>query len=125
MSFQAPRRPAHKVSQPYNDGVVKIYRQTDTARPGYAPDVALTLRAQLPYDERRVGVQRYYSAAQNQTRVERVLRVPDSGLVSNLDTAETEDGQRYRVDLVQAVPDVYPACVDLTLVAYRQGAATP
>lgn len=123
MSWTAPRRPAHKVSVSYNDGVVRIYKETDGAAPGYAPRVELTLRAQLPYEERRVGIQRYYAAAQNQSRVERVLRVPDSGLVSNLDTAETEDGQRYRVDLVQSVPDVYPASVDLTLVAYRQGAA--
>lgn len=120
MSWTAPRRPAHKVSQTFNDGVVFIYAERDAAAPGYAPQIALSLRTTLSYAERRVGVQRYYSASQNQSKVERLLRVPKNGLVSNLDRAVTEDGQVYRVDLVQTVPDVWPPCVDLTLVAYRQ-----
>lgn len=123
MSWTAPRRPNHKVSQGFNDGVVQIFTETDVAAPGYAPEISLTLRTSLSYEERRVGIQRYYEARQNQTKVERVLRVPDNGLVSNLDRAITEDGSVYRVDLVQHVPDVWPRCVDLTLVAYRQGAA--
>ena len=32
----------------------------------------------------------------------------------------TEDGQNYRVDLVQSVPDVWPESVDLTLSKIEQ-----
>ena len=121
MPFKAPQRPAHKVSQDYNDGIVRIYSVSDEAEPGYAPHEQLTFKVLLPYAERVVGIRRFYEAAQNQTRVERVLRVQATGLVSNLDQAMTEDLVTYRVDLVQHVPDVWPPSVDLTLVRYEQG----
>lgn len=121
--WKAPNRPRHEISQGYNDGFVKIYRETDAANPGYAPQVELTFKVGLPYHERVVGIRRYYDARQNQTRVERVIRVQDTGLVSNLDTAILEDGSRYRIDLVQHVEDVWPPSADLTLVSYQQGAA--
>jgi hypothetical protein len=85
----------------------------------------LTKVVQLPYAQRKVGLYRYYQAAQNQTRIQRVLRVPQPAAeITNRDKVVTEDGREYRVDLVQTVPDVYPLSLDLTLAAYRQG-ATP
>lgn len=124
MPFKTPQRPAHKVSQDYNDGIVRIYSVQDVAEPGYAPVERADFKVLLPYAERVVGIRRYYEARQNQTRVERVLRVQDTGLVSNLDKAQTEDLVTYRVDLVQHVPDVWPPSVDLTLVRYEQGDRT-
>lgn len=116
-----PFRPNNEITQSFNDGLLTVYRQTDTALPGYQPVVTLTAVTTLRYAEQRLGIQRYYSAAQNQIRVERVLRVPDNGLVSTQDVAETEDGKRYRIDLVQAAEGVFPRSVDLTLVSYGQG----
>lgn len=75
----------------------------------------------LRYEERSLGIQRYYAAAQNQIEVERVVRVPRYPGVTNQDVARTEDGTYYRIDLVQAVVDVYPPCMDLTLAKYTQG----
>lgn len=124
MPFKAPQHPAHKVSQDFNDGIVRIYSVQDVAAPGYAPVERADFKALLPYAERVVGIRRFYEAKQNQTRVERVLRVQDTGLVSNLDQAQTEDLVTYRVDLVQHVPDVWPPSVDLTLVRYEQGDRT-
>ena len=124
MPFKAPQRPAHKVSQDFNDGIVRIYSVQDVAAPGYAPVERADFKVLLPYAERVVGIRRYYEARQNQTRVERVLRVQDTGLVSNLDQAMTEDLVTYRVDLVQHAPDVWPPSVDLTLVRYEQGDRT-
>ena len=123
--FKAPQRPEHKVSQDFNDGVVRIYSVTDEAEPGYAPIPKAVFKVLLPYAERALGIRRYYEAKQNQTRVERVIRVQDTGMVSNLDHAITEDLAKYRIDLVQHVPDVWPPCVDLTLVRYEQGAPVP
>lgn len=125
MAFRAPQRPEHKVSQDFNDGIVRIYSVEDEAEPGYAPVPKGTFKVLLPYAERALGIRRYYEARQNQTRVERVIRVQTTGLVSNLDLAVTEDLTPYRIDLVQFVPDVYPPCTDLTLVRYEQGAPAP
>ena len=77
----------------------------------------------LNYENRRVGVQRYYDAKQAQTTVSRVIRVQHTATeITPQNKAVTEDGREYRIDLIQFVPDVYPPSDDLTLVAYRQGA---
>ena len=124
MAWKAPGRPEHKITQSYNDGMLTVYTVSDEAAPGRQPVRRLTELVKLPYETRRVGIQRYYAAAQNQTKVQRVLRVPHSGKpVTNRCLADTEDGSRYRIDLVQSVPDVYPPSDDLTLVVYEQGGA--
>ena len=120
MPWTAPYRPANEVTQDYNDGIVTIYAAADSAHPGYQPKPTLTKKYTLRYDERRVGIQRYYEAMQNQVQVERVLRVPRAK-ITNQDIAETEDRVKYRIDLVQTVDLVYPPSLDLTLTRYEQG----
>lgn len=123
--WKAAYRPDHKISQSYNDGVVTIYRIDDVADPGYQPKEQPTEIITLAYENRRVGVQRYYIAKQAQTEVKRVVRVQHTTQeITPQNKAVTEDGHEYRIDLIQYVPDVYPPSDDLTLVAYRQGAAT-
>lgn len=118
--WRAPNRPDNKISQGFNDGLVTVYEQTDTAAPGYQPQPVLEKKVALRYEERKLGIQRYYAAAQNQQRVERVLRVPKTAIVNAQDVAITEDGRKYRIELVQLAPDVYPPCVDLTLSRIEQ-----
>ena len=120
MPWTAPYRPANEVTQDYNDGIVTIYAAADSAQPGYQPKPTLTKKYTLRYDEQRLGIQRYYAAMQNQVQVERVLRVPRAK-ITNQDIAETEDGVKYRIDLVQTVDLVYPPSLDLTLTRYEQG----
>ena len=120
MPWTAPYRPENEVTQDYNDGIVTIYAAADSAQPGYQPKPTLTKKYTLRYDEQRVGIQRYYEAMQNQVQVERVLRVPRAK-ITNQDIAETEDGVKYRIDLVQTVDLVYPPSLDLTLTRYEQG----
>lgn len=118
--WKAPNRPDNKISQSFNDGLVTVYEQTDTAAPGYQPKPVLEKKVALRYEERKLGIQRYYAAAQNQQRIERVLRVPKTAIVNVQDIAITEDGRKYRIELVQLAPDVYPPCVDLTLSRVEQ-----
>lgn len=119
--WRTPTRPRENdITQSYGDGVLTVYAAADTAKPGYAPVVKLTRKATLRYAERRLGIQRYYDALQNQIQVERVLRVPRAGNVTSQDVAITEDGRQYRIDLVQSVDEVYPPSVDLTLSKVEQ-----
>ena len=120
MTWKAPYRPSNEVTQGYNSGVVTVYAVTDSARPGYQPVEQLTEKIKLRYEEQRLGIQRYYNAMQNQIRVERVIRVPRAEQITSQDVAETEDGRRYRIDLVQTVDGVWPPSQDLTLVKYQQ-----
>lgn len=121
--WQAPNRPKGEITQSYNDGVVTIYSVTDGAQPGYQPAPVLVEKIALRYEERRMGLQRYYQAMQDQVKIERVLRTPRAGGVTSQDVAITEDGRRYRVYMVQAVTDVYPPSVDITLSTIDQGVA--
>lgn len=119
--WKAPGRPVHEVTQPFNSGIVNIFTVRDSAAPGYRPVEELTPLISLRYQERKLGIQRYYEGRQNQTEIERVIRVPKGNTrITNQDVAVTEDGTRYRIDLVQAVEDVYPPCYDLTLARFTQ-----
>ena len=120
MTWKAPYRPSNEVTESYNDGVVTVYAVTVSAQPGYQPVEQLTEKIKLRYEEQRLGIQRYYNAMQNQIQVERVIRVPRAEQITSQDVAETEDGRRYRIDLVQTVDGVWPPSQDLTLVKYQQ-----
>ena len=122
MPWKAPYRPIadNGVTQNFCDGVVAIYTVKDVAQPGYQPKPQTTLKCKLRYEEQRLGIQRYYSGRQNQVEIERVLRVPRYGGITNQDVAVTEDGRQFRIDMVQNVTDVYPASLDLTLAKIEQ-----
>lgn len=113
--WKAPSRPKHEISQTYNDGVVMICEVKNVAEPGYAPVENLVPKVKQGYSEQALGIQRYYSAAQNQVQVQRVIRIQKSVGIDSQDVAVTEDGHQYRIDLVQAVMDVFPPSLDLTL----------
>lgn len=117
---QAPFRANNEITQAFNDGIVTIYAVQDAAEPGRKPVEKLTAKVLLRYEEQRLGIQRFYSGRQNQAEVERVIRVPHTGKISSQDVAITEDGNQYRIDLVQRVIGVFPAAEDLTLVRITQ-----
>lgn len=127
MPWKAPYRPRtdNGATQNFGDGVVKIYTVTNSAQPGYQPVPALTLKCVLRYEEQRLGIQRYYTGRQNQIQIERVIRTPRYGNVTNQDIAVTEDGRQYGIDLVQSVTDVYPAAQDITLAKIEQQYEVP
>ena len=113
--WRAPYRPRREISQTYNDGVVAVYSVTDAADPGEMSRKALSLKIKLNYEERRLGITRYYQAQQNNVSVEKIVRVPRHAEITNQDVAITEDGKQYRIDMVQAAEDVFPPSYDLTL----------
>ena len=57
-------------TQTYNDGVVKIYETSNTADPGNMPVEGLALKCTLRYDEKIVGINRYYIAMQNDIKID-------------------------------------------------------
>ena len=108
------------ITQNFNDGILTVYTEENAAEPGYKPVEKLKKKIVLRYQERRLGLSRYYEAKQNQVRVERVVRAPRAGNINNQDIGITEDGRQYRIDLVQSVLDVFPPCVDISLAKIVQ-----
>ena len=109
-----------KKIQSFNDGLVSIYSLTNVAEPGKMPIKALSLKRKLRYAERVVGLQRYNTGLQNNVQVRYVLRCPLLRDVSPQDIAVPLDGVQYRIWQVQYPPDVFPACMDLTLEIIEQ-----
>ena len=123
---KTPVRPDdRRITQSYRDGVVRIYAVTDGAAPGYQPRPVLTLLETLFYQERRVGLHRYYAGRQAQVEVERVIRTQLRPAVNPQCVAVTEDDEQYGIELVQQVQDVYPPSIDLTLVRIEQKYEVP
>lgn len=119
--WKAPNRPRHEITQSYNDGFVEIYKLKDGAAAGRKPVKSLGDRiGEFRYAKMHVGNNRYYAAQQNQTRIDRVIRIPCGAEVTNQDVLQTEGGAWYRIDRVEAVKYVYPKSYDLTLTRIVQ-----
>lgn len=123
--WRAPHRPDNEITQEMNSGVVKIYSVEDSAQPGYQPKPSLTLKLTLRYEEQRLGINRLYLSRQNQAEIERVIRVPRQDSISNQDVAILESGSQYSIDYTQTVQDIYPPCLDLSLVKVEQNYEVP
>ena len=120
MPRKLPFRPGNEISQTFNSGIATIYRMVDQAEPGYKPDLKPVYLATLRYEEQRLGVTRFYAAQQNNIQIEKVIRVPAGVAIAAHDAVETEDGAWFEINLVQTVPGVWPASLDLTLTATEQ-----
>lgn len=116
---KAPFRSNNEISQQYNDGMVKIYTNADSATAGYQPKEQLTLKYTLAFEERALGINRLYLSRQNNAEIKRVIRVQRVN-ISTQDVAITHDGKQYRIDTVQAVQGVHPPSLDLSLKAIEQ-----
>ena len=123
--WRAPHRPDNEITQELNSGVVQIYSVEDSAQPGYQPKPALKLKLTLRYEAQRLGINRLYLSRQNQAEIEKVIRVPRQDSISNQDVAILESGSQYSIDYTQTVQDVYPPCLDLSLVKVEQNYEVP
>lgn len=104
------------LTQTFNSGIVNIYSVGDIAPPGGMPKEGLTLKVgSLRYHERTVGMNRFWVAMQNQTKVDMVLRAPRVGTVSTHDVAIPVDGRQYKIKQIQYPEDVEPSAMDLSL----------
>lgn len=105
-----------KKIQTFNDGIVKIYSVGNIAAPGNMPKDGLTLKiSPLRYEERIVGMGRYWTAMQVQAQIDRIIRVPRIESISSQDVAIPIDGKQYQIKQVQYVPDIEPPSMDLSL----------
>ena len=102
-------------TQSYNDGVVAIYTVSNIASPGDMPVDKITLKETLRYEERTVGLNRFYAAMQNNVNIKYVLRAPRIRAISTLDVAVPNDGKQYKIVQIQYPKDVEPPSMDLTL----------
>ena len=102
-------------TQTFNDGIANIYSVGNIAEPGNKPKEGLTLKAgPLRFDERTVGMGRFWTAKQGQVRIDRLIRTARIGSISPQDVAILADGQ-YRIMQVQYPKDTDIPTMDLSL----------
>lgn len=102
-------------TQSFKDGVVKIYMVTNISLPGNMPKDGLVLKNSLRYDERTVGMGRFWAAMQAQVKVGQLLRMPRLSAISIQDIAIPNDGEQYKIIQMQYIDGVEPPSMDLSL----------
>ena len=103
-------------TQTYNDGVAVIYDVGKVAAPGNMPKEGLTFKVgPLGYDERTVGMSRFWAASQASVKISRLIRLPRLKSVSTQDILILDDGQQYGIKQLQYPDGVTPDSMDLSL----------
>lgn len=106
----------NKRTQTYNDGLLSVYSTENTAPAGEMPNDTPVLKiGGLRYENRTVGMTRFWQGKQQDTQIDRLVRCPKISSVHNLDVAVTEDGDQYDIVQVQYPEDVELPSMDLSL----------
>lgn len=100
-------------AQTFCDGIVSIVKEEKTANGGLRPTTTDVPCWSLRFQERKVGITRYYEALRADVKVAMVIRVPRVSITTQ--HVAVIGTQRYRIVQVQAVTDVSRPCLDLSL----------
>lgn len=118
------------LTQQFNDGVLKVYEVGNIAEPGDMPKEGLKLKFanSLPYEERTVGMGRFWTAMQEQSTITQLLRIPRVNGISLHDKIIPVNGVQYDIVQIQSINDIEPPSFDLSLeklsTAYEVGDST-
>ena len=98
----------------FNSGIVNIYASVNIADVGDKPNFQLKHRWKLRFENKTVGMQRFYIAQQSDTELSRLVQVPQQ-LGINLHDVATIDGISYDIVQVQHKYDTKPFSTLLSL----------
>lgn len=103
-----------KQHQTFNDGTLKICEVVNSATPGNKPIKNLKEKATLRYEERTVGITRFYAAMQNKVKISLLVRCP---LLMKIDTEDIAviGKEMFEVKQIQHLRDTEIPVMDLTL----------
>ena len=112
-----------KKTQTFNDGILTVYSAGNTADDGNMPKEGLTKKVgPLRFEERIVGMSRFWDAKQSKVEINRLLRVPRNDKVSSQDVVILiggdvipENAIQHEIKQVQYVKGVEPPSMDLSL----------
>ena len=100
---------------PLNDGVLTVYEVIDAGLPGEMPKKAVRQKHRLRYDERVVGMNRYWVAKQASATIHMRVRCHRLDDVTTHDVVGLRDGKQYDIKQIQYPPDIHPRMMDLSL----------
>ena len=101
--------------QTFNDGILTVYAVGNIALPGTQPKQGLTKKVgPLRFEERIVGMGRFWDASQSNVKISQILRTPRINSVSTQDVV-LANGEQFKILQIQYIPDVEPKSMDLSL----------
>lgn len=106
-----------KKNQTFNAGALKLYEVQNIAEDGNMPKDGLVSKYEngIRYEERTVGISRFWTAQQFNSTIEMVLRIQRIPNINRNDIVIPNDGQQYVIKQIQLIKDVMPICYDLSL----------
>ncbi len=96
----------------FGDGICSIREIDDDGNAG-------TELERLRYQERTVGIRRYYEAMTNKVQIDRLVRVQYRPWLTT-EFLAVISGQVYEIEQVQVIPDACPKSCDLSLHLARK-----
>lgn len=104
--------------QTYNDGYLLIMQAEMEDDPDPTKEQSEVLKSLFPklyYDERTVGISRFYQGKQSDVKIDRLVRCPRQKKVLSTHYAITEDGEQYYIRQIQYPVGVEPPSMDLSI----------
>lgn len=92
----------------FSDGICDIYTEDDDGNKIYK-------YTNLGFTNRVLGFRRYFTAAANQIRTDRVIKTPQVNSIDIHDSVEIKGFGKYSIELVQPIYETNPLSLDLTL----------
>lgn len=105
-------RKSKAIFETFNDGLCTIHQIDDDGNAGMKKE---TLR----FQERTVGIKRYYEAMTAKVQVDRLIRVPFRDWITSEYLIVIEK-EVYEIKQVQTIPDTLPKTNDISLHLTRQ-----
>jgi hypothetical protein len=102
--------------QVFNSGVAHIFVARNVAEKGNQPEMVLEKKLDLRFQYKTVGLTRFYTAQQNDIKIDETIAVPQNRTISTHDVVVlTPSDRRYVVEQVQHKDDTAPKTTLLSL----------
>lgn len=89
----------------FDDGILKIYTLKNIALPGKKPIQGLQLKSRHYFGFETVGINRFYTAMQVDSRVTDLVHIWQDRSITTGDICVLEDGMQYCCSFVQHTED--------------------
>lgn len=100
------------IFETFNDGVCSVCEIDEDGNAGKG-------KVAIRFQERTVGIKRYYEAMTNKVQIDRLIRIHWQSWMST-EYMVIIDGKTYEIVQVQTIPDALPKCNDVSLRLVRQ-----
>lgn len=103
-------------TQTFNDGVCGIYSVINIAPKGEKQEDGLKIKHNaIRYDRRTVGVTRFWTAKQDNTKIDQLIRIQLLNDVERHNVVMLADGKQYRIKQIQYPKEIVPSSMDISL----------